>query len=530
MATHLSEELEKNSERVRVETRFGIVTGGRATNGAVVFLELPYALPPRRFENSVPLPADFRYDDKEYIHESSYGVQPSNNGQAAGIPAGDVLGLGQPTENPLFLNVVVPPSFDPTSSLAKFPVKVYIHGGFLQFGSPHGLASQNQYIAAERNEIHVSIGYRLSAFGFLACDDPRIEGNFGFKDQWLALQWIKENVSSFGGVPENIQVTGLSAGAHSVHQLLHYASHLPEGLEAPFRSAILHSNAIVIAPKTPSELRTQFTALCTALSIDPSSPDVLSTLQDPEKTPWYTITTAINNEKLGALGTFRGCRDGVWAPTAPDPMAWQRSGAFAAGLRRAGVQSVVVGDLSEEWYLYAIAHPIGCAADVRHNLLRYYAEETVDALLALYAPLPADAPQEACFARFGTVLSDGQVHLPVRMLARDLLASGFPVLRYEIRWTPEQVRERTKGYVTHGTDSVLWHYREPNLEEDQKLVARNWVRVVNEELRAVEEAGKALKDVKQVLTLREDRTIGWDEDRRFDEVMRLIKALPEAVL
>lgn len=134
-------------------------------------------------------------------------------------------------------------------------------------------------------------------------------------------------------------------------------------------------------------------------------------------------------------------------------MAWQRSGAFAAGLRRAGVQSVAVGDLSEEWYLYAIAHPIGCAADVRHNLLRYYAEETVDALLALYAPLPADAPLEACFARFGTVLSDGQVHLPVRMLARDLLASGFPVLRYEIRWTPEQVRDRTKGPLLI---SILW--------------------------------------------------------------------------
>lgn len=45
----------------------------------------------------------------------------------------------------------------------------------------------------------MNIGYRLSAFGFLASDEPPLDGNYGFKDQWLALLWIKENISSFGG-------------------------------------------------------------------------------------------------------------------------------------------------------------------------------------------------------------------------------------------------------------------------------------------------------------------------------------------
>lgn len=70
---------------------------------------------------------------------------------------------------------------------------------FLQFGSPHSLGSQAQYVAAERDEIWVNIGYRLSAFGFLACDEPRVDGNFGFKDQWLALEWVQANIPSFGG-------------------------------------------------------------------------------------------------------------------------------------------------------------------------------------------------------------------------------------------------------------------------------------------------------------------------------------------
>jgi len=73
------------------------------------------------------------------------------------------------------------------------------------------LESQAQYIAARRSQVWVNIGYRLSVFGFLACDKPRIEGNFGFKDQWMALEWIRDNIAAFGGM-----VGGL-AGAPKAH-------------------------------------------------------------------------------------------------------------------------------------------------------------------------------------------------------------------------------------------------------------------------------------------------------------------------
>jgi carboxylesterase type B len=160
----------------------------------------------------------------------------------SGMPFEDKVGFGKPTENPLFLNIAIPPSFPEKK---KFPVKVYIHGGFLQFGSPHSLGSQAQYIAAERQEIWVNIGYRISAFGFIASESPKLTGNYGFKDQWVALEWIRSNIESFGGNPDDIQITGLSAGAHSVHELLHHASILPKGVMAPFHSAIMQSNAIL---------------------------------------------------------------------------------------------------------------------------------------------------------------------------------------------------------------------------------------------------------------------------------------------
>ncbi|KAJ6624887.1 Alpha/Beta hydrolase protein [Mycena sp. CBHHK59/15] len=516
---HLHDELRK-SPRIHVDTKYGRITGGRATNGAAVFLEVPYALPPARFQDPKPLPPTCRYVQKEYTRELTYATQPNNDGQARGDFYTNKVGFGEPSENPLFVDIVCPPSFP---AAQKLPVKVYIHGGFLQFGSPHGLKAQAQYISAECSEVWVNIGYRLSAFGFLACDEPPIGGNFGFKDQWLGLEWIKENIHSFGGDSTNIQITGLSAGAHSVHQLLHHASHLPKGVQAPFNSAALQSNAIVCDPKTATELRPQFEALCRALKLDPASPDVLRLLSE---VPWSEITKAIETDALGTeYETFRGCLDGNWLPMSPNPMEWQRTGGFAQSLREKGIKSIVVGDLTEEWYLYSIAHPIDTPADIVPNLERYYSKNMVANLVKQYETLPDTATSEQSQKLFGEILSDSQVHLPVRILARDLHEAGFPVLRYEIRWTPEQ--KRTGGHVTHGTDRVLWAFRVPDLSPSQVEIARNWLTRISEELEAIESAGKPLRGPKDIFVLAEDRSAEWTEDLQWEEKMRLLSALPQ---
>lgn len=197
------------------------------------------------------------------------------------------------------------------------------------------------------------------------------------------------------------------------------------------------------SPKTPSELRPQFRALCKGLNLDPDSPDVLSVIRDPVKVPWSAITHLIETDAIGVeFGTFRSCLDGDWLANSPDPMTWQRTGGFARGLRDKGVRSVVVGDLTEEWYLYSIAHPINTPDDIRPNLERYYSPEIVAKMLDMYPKLPKDASSEESERLFGEILSDGQVYLPVRLLTRDLHAAGFPIFRYQIRWTPEQKRPK----------------------------------------------------------------------------------------
>jgi hypothetical protein len=210
-------------------------------------------------------------------------------------------------------------------------------------------------------------------------------------------------------------------------------------------------------PKTPQELRSQFHALCTALDLDPSAKDVLETLRDSSRIPASRITKVI--EELGEYGTFRGTLGGSWWPTSSgelDPLESQRSGEFARALRAKGIRSILVGDLSEEWYLYSIAHPLvrsasGSWADsIIEALERYFQPSIVERVCALYPDFPPanDASEKEAMRIFGQLLADGQVHLPVRMLWRDLTSDAaragdkpsLKVVRYAIRWSPEQVR------------------------------------------------------------------------------------------
>ncbi|KAF8137391.1 Alpha/Beta hydrolase protein [Boletus edulis] len=519
---HIPDDLQQGVS-VIVQTKYGPLRGGRTRNDAAVFLEVPYALPPVRFQDPQPLPEGYRYEDKHYVFETKHCYQPNNNGQGSNFPPEDLKGYGLPSEDPLFLNIAVPSS---STSTSKLPVKVYLHGGFLQFGSPHDLNSQAQYVSQERSEIWVNIGYRLSVLGFLACDEPRVNGNFGFKDQWLGLLWVRDNIAAFGGDPDNVQLTGLSAGGHSVHQILHHISRLPAGQKSPIRSARLESNAIMIAPKTAAELRPQFEALCHALRLDPKSPDVLDILRDPRRVPPEALMHVIETDAVGVYnGTFRGCLDGSWMATDPDPMTWQRNGDLGRKLREKGVKSVVAGDTLEEWYLYSIAHPINSPADIVPNLLRYYPRSIVDALIEMYPTLPDNASPGESQRLFGDILADGQVNIPDRLLARDLRLVDFPVLRYEIHWAPEQLR--IEGYVTHATDRCLWMVRIPSLSLSQKEKALEWLDAVDKEVEILEREDHSSRPLDQALMLKEDQSIVWSLDARWNRFLAIAGVLPD---
>jgi para-nitrobenzyl esterase len=71
---------------------------------------------------------------------------------------------------------------------------------------------------ASRGTIVVTINYRLGAFGFAGT------GNYGILDMLSALRWVKRNISSFGGNPDNVTIFGESAGGSAVVSLMATAS------------------------------------------------------------------------------------------------------------------------------------------------------------------------------------------------------------------------------------------------------------------------------------------------------------------
>ncbi|KCZ94129.1 carboxylesterase type B [Hyphomonas johnsonii MHS-2] len=141
----------------------------------------------------------------------------------------------QTSEDCLTLNIWAGPEG------VKAPVIVWIHGGSLRVGG----SAQAMYDGSEfarRGVVFVSLNYRLGVLGWLAhpslsAESPDgISGNYGLLDQISALEWVRENISAFGGDPANVTVMGESAGALSVSYLL--ASPNAAGL---FQKAIIQS-------------------------------------------------------------------------------------------------------------------------------------------------------------------------------------------------------------------------------------------------------------------------------------------------
>jgi carboxylesterase type B len=95
--------------------------------------------------------------------------------------------------------------------------------------------------------IVVLIQYRLGAFGFLSSAEVSRFGtpNAGLYDQNFSLQWVRTHISSFGGDPTRVTVSGESAGGGSV-MLQAMAFGGSQGTS-------LFQNAIVASPYLPMQ-------------------------------------------------------------------------------------------------------------------------------------------------------------------------------------------------------------------------------------------------------------------------------------
>jgi para-nitrobenzyl esterase len=213
-----------------VQTTSGLVIGAPAdAPGVHGYLGIPYAEPPigqRRFLPPVPFKKSALV-----LHADKFGPASAQRDEDE-----DVAEFGEfLNENSLTLNVWTP------GLNAARPVMVWIHGGGNTQGSSREAAYNGARLAARGQVVVVSLNYRLGIFGFvdmsaLGGARYRQSANSGLLDQLLALRWIKQNISAFGGDPANITVFGNSAGSSDISALLAIRS--PEHY---FHRAILQS-------------------------------------------------------------------------------------------------------------------------------------------------------------------------------------------------------------------------------------------------------------------------------------------------
>lgn len=76
---------------------------------------------------------------------------------------------------------------------------VYIHGGGFFAGTPDPNITGPNFFMDTEDVIVVTIAYRLGPLGFLSTGDGNMSGNFGLKDQALAIKWVSDNIRAFGG-------------------------------------------------------------------------------------------------------------------------------------------------------------------------------------------------------------------------------------------------------------------------------------------------------------------------------------------
>ncbi len=140
-------------------------------------------------------------------------------------------------EDCLYLNV-----WRPRSQERDLPVMVWIHGGANRSGATNWPVFNGAKLAARENIVVVTVQYRLGPLGWLYYaplqngDRNDNSGNFGTLDLIAALQWVQDNISAFGGDPENVTAAGESAGGADILSLM-----LSQQAKGLFQKAIVQS-------------------------------------------------------------------------------------------------------------------------------------------------------------------------------------------------------------------------------------------------------------------------------------------------
>jgi para-nitrobenzyl esterase len=425
----------------RVETASGAVRGafvaGDGAPRVLAFRGIPYAAPPvGDLRWRPPQPAAAWEGERDATRPGPACWQP--------LPAPDSFygpGPDERSEDCLTLNVWTAAQ----SAGEKRPVMVWIHGGALVTGNGSVWAYDGTSLA-RRGAVVVTLNYRLGPLGYLAHaalsaeDQHGSSGQYGVLDQVAALQWVRDNVASFGGDPGNVTIFGESAGSWSVCYLT--ATPLAAGL---FHRAIGQSGGVFDEmPDLRADAEPQGARLAEAAGIAGDASAAALRALAPEQ---------VYEAFEGGRFSFRPNVDGWAFPT--DIRTIYEQG------RQNQVPLVLGSNADEATALFAGGAP-ATAADYRASLERQYGADA-EAVAALYAGT-TDAEAVTSYL---DLMGDRVFAWEMRTWARLAAAAGQPAyLYYFTRVPPGPDADRYGAYhaaeIVYAFDNVARAPESPN--------------------------------------------------------------------
>lgn len=234
---------------------------GYASDGCIQYKGIRYASS-ERFCPPVP------YIYPEGVHEC---ITPAPYcPQRPARIEGELLGIDYTKvpweEDCLYLSITVPEGTGPDS---KLPVMVWYHGGAYKNGGCENYIYNRSKLSKEQDVIIVGVNYRLSVWGFVK-DKEGNPANLGLLDSIEGLKWVKDNISAFGGDPDNITIFGQSAGADIVRCII-----LSEGTDGLFSKAIIQSAPFGAYTSTRKDMDRKVLEELNTVPVDASQEDLL---------------------------------------------------------------------------------------------------------------------------------------------------------------------------------------------------------------------------------------------------------------
>ncbi|XP_028025519.1 esterase E4-like [Bombyx mandarina] len=178
-------------------------------NDFLAFRGIPYGEAPvgkLRFKPPVP------HKGWEGTYEA-YVEKPTCLQFSSRMRNGEEFGISG-SEDCLFINIFTP------SLKGSAPVVVFDYNDNFRTGFNGSLTYAPDFFV-EEGVVVVTISHRLGLLGYLTTEDDVIPGNNGLRDFLLGLQWIQDNIKSFGGDASRVSVMGNRGGAAIAETLLY---------------------------------------------------------------------------------------------------------------------------------------------------------------------------------------------------------------------------------------------------------------------------------------------------------------------